>query len=78
MRTSIDIPDPIYREMKVQAASEGTTLREIILDGVAMRLRNGITVARQEGRPRFPVIHSKHPGSLKLGEEGVYEYIPFP
>jgi len=27
---------------------------------------------------RFPVIRSKNPGSLKLGEEGVYEYIPFP
>jgi hypothetical protein len=30
------------------------------------------------GTPRFPAIRSKHPASLKLGEEGVFEYIPFP
>jgi hypothetical protein len=78
MRTSLDIPDPIYREMKVRAALEGTTIREIILDGVAMRLRNESTTAEYESRPRFPVIQSQHPGALKLGEEGVYEYIPFP
>jgi hypothetical protein len=80
MRTTIDIPDETYRAIRVRAASEGTTMREIVLDGVAMRLGMGTGGAapRQGGRPRFPVIRSKKPGSLKLGEEGVYEYIPFP
>ena len=78
MKTSVELPDPIYREMKLRAATEGTTIREIILEGVAMRLQCGNSIKKQEGRPRFPVIRSKHPGSLKLGQEGVYEYIPFP
>lgn len=78
MRTSIELPDPVYREMKIRAANEGTTIREIILEGVTMRLRGGSTAASRGDGPRFPVIRSKHPGSLKLGEEGVYEYIPFP
>jgi hypothetical protein len=78
MRTTVDIPDPLYREIKVCAASEGTTVREIILEGVAARLRTGRAAAKQEGRSRFPVIRSRNPGSLRLGEEGVYEYIPFP
>jgi hypothetical protein len=78
MRTSVEIPDPIYREMKVTAATEGTTIREIILDGVALRLRNRSLAAKQDRSPRFPVLQSRNPGSLKLGEEGVYEYIPFP
>jgi hypothetical protein len=64
--------------MKVCAATEGTTLKEIILEGVAARLRAGRVTAKQEDRPRFPAIRSRNPGSLKLGEEGVYEYIPFP
>ena len=67
MRTSIEIPDDTYREMKIRAATEGTTMREIILDGVAMRLRNGNASAKLEGRAQFPVIRSKNPGSLKLG-----------
>ena len=78
MRTSIELPDPVYREMKIRAANEGTTIREIILEGVTMRLRGGGTASTREDRPRFPVIRSRNPGSLKLGEEGVYEYIPFP
>ena len=78
MRTSIEFPDPVYREMKIRAANEGTTIREIILEGVTMRLRGGSTAVAQGDGPRFPVIRSSNPGSLKLGEEGVYEYIPFP
>jgi hypothetical protein len=78
MRTSLDIPDHIYREIKIRAASEGTTIREIILDGVAIRLQNRNMAAKQESGPRFPAIPSRNPSSLNLGEEGVYEYIPFP
>lgn len=78
MRTTVDIPDPMYRELKVYAATEGTTIKEIILEGVQERLRSRKPKAKQEGRARFPVIRSKNPGSLVLGEEGVYEYIPFP
>ena len=78
MRTSLEIPDDVYREMKVRAATEGTTMREIILEGVAMRLNQGSLAEKQEQHPRFPAVRSQSPGSLKLGEEGVYEYIPFP
>ncbi len=78
MRTTIDIPDPIYRELKVCAATEGSTIKEIILEGLEVRLRSRKPATKQEGRARFPAIRSRNPGSLKLGEEGVYEYIPFP
>jgi hypothetical protein len=78
MRTTVELPDPVYREMKIRAANEGTTIREIILEGVTMRLRSGSTTVPRGDRPRFPIIRSRNPGSLKLGEEGVYEYIPFP
>jgi hypothetical protein len=78
MRTTVEFPDPLYREMKIRAANEGTTIREIILEGVTMRLRGESPTAARGDGPRFPVIRSRNPSSLKLGEEGVYEYIPFP
>jgi hypothetical protein len=78
MRTTVDIPDPLYRELKVRAASEGRTIREMILEGIEVRLRDGGAASTREGRPRFPAIRSKNPGTLKPGKEGVYEYIPFP
>jgi hypothetical protein len=83
MRTTIDIPDEAYRTARILAAMRGDTLRTLVLEGLEMVVRaskpgNGTVPERQETRPRFPVIRSTHPGSLKLGEEGVYEYIPFP
>ncbi len=78
MRTTVDIPDEMYRELKSRAALEGETVKALIVRGVEVTLKrkgNG-TVLRRQGR--MPVIHSKKPGSLKLGDEGVYDYIPFP
>jgi hypothetical protein len=83
MRTTIDIPDETYRELRILAVERGETLRKLVLEGVEMVKRankpgNSTMTEKQVIRPRFPVIRSKNPGSLKLGEEGVYEYIPFP
>jgi hypothetical protein len=78
MRTTIEFPDSVYRQLKLRAAKEGTTIREIVLEGVAIRLGSAEEAPKQKRGPRFPVIRSKNPGSLKLGEGGVYEYIPFP
>ena len=78
MRTTIDIPDPVFRQAKLRAASEGKTLREILLEVLEILLEGRNAVASQKNHERFPVIRSSNPGSLRLGEEGVYEYIPFP
>jgi hypothetical protein len=31
MRTTLDLPDSLYRRLKVQAAQEGKTLREVVI-----------------------------------------------
>lgn len=31
MRTSLDVPDPLFRHLKARAALEGTTLRDLVL-----------------------------------------------
>jgi len=81
MRTTVDIPDPIYRELKARAAREGRSVKELILQGVAVTLRSETPPpekSKSKRKLKFPILHSKNPGSLKLGPEGVYEYIPFP
>ena len=75
MRTTVDIPDPIYRELEQEAGLEGRTVKELILERV---LRPVERDSEERQRLTFPAIQAKHPGSLKLGPEGVYEYIPFP
>jgi hypothetical protein len=75
MRTTVDIPDPIYRELKSQAALEGRSVKELILRRVTQPAREA---GARRKKIKFPAIKGKNPGSLKLGPEGVYEYIPFP
>jgi hypothetical protein len=34
MRTTVDIPDPLYRALKKKAAHEGHSVKELVLRGV--------------------------------------------
>jgi hypothetical protein len=77
MRTTVDIPDPLYRELKEEAARKGTSVKQILLESVVARRARAESKAPR-AKLRFPLVTSKQPGSLRLGEEGVYEYIPFP
>ena len=76
MRTTIDIPDPIYRQLKAKAASEGRSVRALILRGAAGALRGALRKPRK--RVRLPIVRSKRPGTLELDNAKIYEIIPFP
>jgi hypothetical protein len=76
MRTTVDIPDPLYRELKGKAATEGRSVKELILRGVEVELQRN---RRKRGRRvSLPLIRSKRPGSLRLDNAKIYEIIPFP
>ena len=80
MRLTLDIPDEIHARLKARAKEEGTTIRAIVLRAIDCELdRKGPPAdPNRKGRFEHAVIRSKRPGTLKLGEEGVYEYIDFP
>ncbi len=75
MRTTVDIPDAVYRQLKSKAAGEGRSVKELILRGVETELE----VSRR--RPHFvssPLVRSKRPGTLVLDNAKIFEIIPFP
>jgi hypothetical protein len=39
MKTTVDIPVDVYRQIKVKAASEGRKVRDLVADGLALVLR---------------------------------------
>ena len=39
MKTTIDIPEPLYRKVKIRAAETGTTLKQIVLTSLTKELR---------------------------------------
>lgn len=73
MRTTIDIPDEVYRQMRIQAAERGMTLREILLEGFAKQ-------AAPVTKKKFvrPVIHSERKEKLNLTSEQIYDLIDYP
>lgn len=76
MRTTVDIPDPVYRRLKSRAASEGTSAKELILRGVETVLK--VPRRKRGRRVKLPLVPSKAPGTLQLDNAKIYDIISFP
>jgi hypothetical protein len=76
MRTTVDIPDAKYRLLKSRAASEGTTVKAMVMRGVDVVLSEEITPRRR--RLKLPLLKSKHPATLEIDNERIYDLIGFP
>lgn len=80
MRTTVDIPDTLYRELKSKAAQEGRSVKELILRSVEGDLRHPTGLMRNGKNPRIrlPILESKEPGVLHLNNERIFDLIGFP
>jgi hypothetical protein len=76
MRTTVDIPDPIYRRLRSRAVSEGSTAKELILRGVEQVLKDKKRKSRR--RVKLPIVRSKRPGELQIDNIKIYDIISFP
>jgi hypothetical protein len=76
VRTTVDIPDALYRQLKSQAAREKRSVKQLILRAVEMQLRS--RSKKSSRRVVLPLIHSKAPGTLHLDNAKIYEIISFP
>ncbi len=77
MRTTVDIPDALYRELKSKAAREKSSVKELILRGVEVELRIR-RKRKQSRRLQLPLVRSKAPGTLDIDNAKIFELIPFP
>jgi hypothetical protein len=76
MRTTIDIPDEMYRTIKVLAAERGDTFRDLVLEGLEV-----VSGARQQPAPKkfeLPLIPSTRTDKLVIDNETIYDLIDFP
>jgi predicted DNA binding CopG/RHH family protein len=69
MRTTVDLPDPLFRHVKSVAALRGTTLKEFIQDALQQAVASGRGVRRH--KVKLPLIRSKHPGTLRLANADI-------
>jgi hypothetical protein len=76
MRTTIDIPDALYRRIKARAAGEGRPAKALILNAVEQALNPPKPQAGR--RVTLPLVKSRKPGSLKIDNARIYDVISFP
>jgi hypothetical protein len=75
IRTTVDIPAPLYRKLKEQAAAQGQSIRQVILRGVQISL-----LERKRPQPkkvRFPLIVSRG-RKVDVTNQAIYELVEFP
>ena len=75
MRTTIDIPDETYRDLKIKAAQEGTPVRQIVLRGIKRELEGA--GEKPVRKLQLPLIRSSRPGTLHLTNEQIDELTAF-
>ena len=66
MRTTVDIPDAMYQQLKFKAAAEGGSLKGLVLRGVETILKEPLP--RAVPRLTEPLIKGE-PGTLYLTNE---------
>ncbi len=75
MRTTIDIPDETYKDLRMLAAERGESIRQLVLDGIQLVQQR----SQRPARKKFviPVVPSKRPGTLDLTNEEIDDLISF-
>jgi hypothetical protein len=72
MRTTIVLPDDIFRRAKAEAAMEGRPLRDFILDAVVHELEQTTRGSSPPSRRvKLPLVRSKHPGAVRITGDAV-------
>lgn len=66
MRTTLELPDELVRQAKIEAVERGISLKELIGSALANELGGASSRGRRSRRLSFPIFTSKAPGSLAL------------
>jgi hypothetical protein len=66
MRTTVVLPDALFRQVKATAALEGKTLRAFIMQAVCHEIDRDANRKRKGHRTKLPLVRSKRPGSLRI------------
>lgn len=67
MRTTIEIPDKLFREAKRAALERETTLRQLVTEGLERLLKDrAVPAAAKPDSQRLPKVHPKGKGTYTL------------
>ena len=70
MKTTIEIPESLFRQAKAKAAMDGLTLRELFVRGLQMAVQSPTNTLKRQ-RAAFPLIRATK-NAPRLSDEQVY------
>jgi hypothetical protein len=73
MRTSLEIPDPLFKAAKRMALERNTTLKNLVTEGLQLLLKdtaNPATAVRPDSR-RLPKVRPQGKGTYAMTNEAV-------
>jgi hypothetical protein len=77
MRTTIDIPDELYKNVRILAIEKNATVKQMVLEGLELLFQIRNSPVPQE-RAKFPQIASTRTDKLVIDNETIYDLIDFP
>ena len=70
MRTSVDLPDKLFRRAKAVSSLEGLSLKQFITRAIEHELE-GRSVGLTSRRVSLPIVRSSRPGSVSVSPEKI-------
>lgn len=68
MRTTIELSKSVYQQSERIARMKGFSVEQLIVQALERELAVGPVVSPSSRRVSLPLIPSKHPGTLDLGD----------
>lgn len=59
MKTTLEIPDELFREAKAKAALEGRKLKDLVAEGLRAVISGQTTASPRQRRVTFPILKAK-------------------
>jgi hypothetical protein len=67
MRTTIDLPDALFRRTKAVAALRGSSMKDLIVRAIEREVTaKGSNAAKPSQRSKFPVVHLRSGREIDL------------
>ena len=72
MKTTLEIPDDLFREAKAQAALTGQKLKDVVAEGLRAVLHGKRPPAQKRRHIKFPVLTSRTKAPLAIPDDAAY------
>jgi len=66
VKTTLEIPDPVFRRAKAKAAAKGISLRQFVTEAVEQKLREGVTGSEKPWMESFGGLRHLHKENVRI------------